>query len=160
MMPCRCIQVDSLPHSFISKSAIIHVAVSSEGLLVGPMNTAVVVGSRTTLNCSSDNNSPFWIWRMPNSTIIVSSTSPCVVNPSFAGIFDVSAPTTGSSYCDLIIFSATSAGAGSYYCSDGTAIGASAVLLVLGELIVSYSNILFIFQFAEEQQLSPMDTWR
>ena len=115
-----------------------YVAVSSEGLLVGPMNTAVMFGSRTTLNCSTDSNSPVWIWRMPNGTVVASSssfsTSPCVVNPSFTGIYAVSAPIVGSFYCNLIILSATSAEAGSYSCSDGGSVG-TAMLLVLGELI-------------------------
>jgi hypothetical protein len=117
--------------------SLILTTVSSE-LVVSPKTTAVVVGARAQLNCSSINNDhPRWVWmlyRPPGRSGVVHSidyTSPCVSTYPDTYAVDGSYQIGGSSYCHLIILSATLSDL--YACADtgDTGSGGSAMLLVV-----------------------------
>ena len=113
-------------------------------LIVTPINTAVLVGTRTQLNCTS-NAAQIYIWY---HTPVASDQQTLVLGATcdfFAGGMKdankfynlVNSP---AGVCDLIILNATSDVAGTYTCQDaslGHPNSASAKLVVLSKLISS-----------------------
>jgi len=136
MYPNIKYKLNLVQHTLSSIKYPIHCVLSAvvdSSLTVVPSNTAAVINSSTTLQCSSSLGFAPMRWLVGATTLVVSN---CVVSPSYIPrLSTVYNATTGQ--CNLVFNTVLLTDAANYQCTDGDFVNSSAYayLTVLGEYI-------------------------
>jgi len=106
---------------------------------VSPVNTAIHAGESTTFTCISDNSATIsWVFREVDTANIVTIVGGCILNPSFAGRYDVI--NIGFGQCDLVVLEASKYEAGMYGCAAFDPAPTAQLVVIDGEPSCTIDN--------------------